>query len=516
MIGLQQMLKVLSLLLCLVITGCLTDRSPPRKEVRLYFQSEPLFLDPRKGGERRSALVLRQLFEGLTRVGKNGLPELALAESVSQSGLEYRFTLRPARWSNGQGVSAEDFARAWKTILDPEFGSLYSFVFFFIKNAKKAYLKECSIDEVGIEAIDAHTLKVTLEHATPYFFEILAHPVFSPVCYTDNPQNVFNGPFVLKEHVMNERIVLEKNPNYWNADSAASDRLIFSIVEDPQTAYNLFEAGELDWYGDPCGYIPMEIADQLKESKKLRSKMVDVNSWMYCRVDNPKLASPKIRQAIASAINRKQICDTLLGNGERPATTICSQFEPNNQHFIDNDPKTALTLFKEGLSDLSIKEYPAITLTFWQDPSWLCLAQALQQQLQTALGIQVKLDGCDRATFFRRITAGQYELMLCYWYNWYDDPYFVLDHLLSTDNAYNGSGWEDSKYQRLMQLALSDSDKREEYFRQMERLVMSHLPIIPLYCQTCKYAKAPTVNGEVFTSVGHVEFKWLENQTQTS
>jgi len=510
MIRLKQIFKLLGLFLCLVITGCLKDRSPPCKEVRLYLQAEPLFLDPRKGGERRSALVLRQLFEGLTRIGKDGLPELALAESVSQSGLEYCFTIRSARWSNGQEVKAEDFARAWKTVLNPEFGSLYSFVFFFIKNAKKAYLKECSLDEVGIEAIDDHTLKVTLEQATPYFLEILAHPVFSPVCQAD-PQNIFNGPFVLKEHAMNERIVLEKNPNYWNTDSATSDRLIFSIVEDPQTAYNLFEAGELDWYGDPCGYIPMEIVDQLKESKKLRSKSVDVNSWMYCRVDNPKLASPKIRKAIASAINREQICDTLLGNGERPSTTICSQFKSGNPHFVDNDPK-AFALFKEGMSDLSMKEPPVITLTFWHDPNWICVAQALQQQLQTALGIQVELEGCDRATFFRRITGGQYELILCYWFNWYDDPYFVLDHLLSTDNAYNGSGWEDPEYQRLMQLALNDPDKREEYFRQMERLVMSHLPIIPLHYQTCKYAKAPNLDGEVFTSVGHVEFKWLEKQ----
>lgn len=515
----------------LLVIASLTSCSKPeesKKGIHLYLQAEPFSLDPRKGGDRRSQVLLRELFEGLTRIGNSGRPELAMAHSVtiSEDKKVYTFHLRPAKWSNGVEVTAHDFVYAWKGALDPSFATPFCYAFFVIKNARKAHMKECSLDSVGIRAIETKTLEVTLEHPTPYFLELTANPLYSPLCKSATkdlanwassvfPSYVTNGPFILKEHSLKSRIILEKNPSYWNKDGARSQLLSFDIIDDPHTAYSMFQKGELDWYGDPCGLIPLETIAELQTS--LIKKKVGGLYWLVTCTEKPHLRSAKIRQALACAINRNELVHFING-GEEPAfsTLPPSLSMLGNPPFKDGDAEEAKKLFYEGCEELGFtrETFPPLTITHWSEPVSKIIAEAIQQQLERALGIKVGLLGLDWATYMKNVPAGEMDIATAPWYSWVEDPMFNLDYLKFKKNGINGTCWQNEEYIHQLNEADMSTDhlERKRHMLLAEQIATQELPLIPLYYLTYKYMKAPGVHGEVISSVGAVELKWLEKE----
>ena len=507
------------------LIGC-TNKPEQKKEIRLYFQAEPFSLDPRIGGDRRSITVLRELFEGLTRIGKDGHVELALARSftLSEDKKTYTFHLRKSKWSNGLDVTAHNFVWAWKSAVDPSFSTPFCYAFFTIKNAKKAHAKECSLDEIGVRAIDDTTLEVTLEHPTPYFLELTANPLYSPLCKSavENrsnwasssfPDYVSNGPFVLKEHVFKSQITLEKNPTYWNSDTAKSACLSFNIIEDPHTAYTLFQKGELDWYGDPCGIMPLEIIAELQDS--LIKKQTGGLYWLVTCTEKPHLSSPKIRRAIASAINRQEIVQFIQG-GETPAFSVlpASTTMLKEQPFKDGDKDAAQKLFIDGCAEIGInpKTYPKLFITHWSEPTSKAIAQIIQQQIQNALGITVELDGADWGTYMRKVPAGDIDIATAPWITWVEDPMFNLNYLKFKKNGINGTCWQNDEYIRELNEAdvSIDPAERSRHMIVAEQIATQELPLIPVYYLMYKYVKQPGVRGEVVSPTGAIELKWLE------
>jgi oligopeptide transport system substrate-binding protein len=510
-----------------IATSC-TKKEEPTKDIHLYFQTEPFSLDPRMGGDRRSQAVIRPLFEGLYRIGKDGSPQPGLAESVSLSKDQtvYTFHLRPSLWSNGLPVTALDFEWAWKSAIDPAFPTPFCYIYFVIKNAKRAHLNECSIDEVGIRALDDKTLEVTLEHPTPYFLELTTAPLYSPLSVsaitqttnwagTEYPAYVSNGPFILKKHAFKSEFILEKNPLYWDKEHVSSQRISFAIIEDPHTAFTLFEKGELDWYGDPCGIIPLDIIHSFGDA--LIKQNVGGLYWIVACTEKPYLASPKIRRAIATALNRKELISFING-GEEPAYSILPTFltmleEPT---FKDCDPQEAKQLFEEGCSELGLtpSTYPTLTLTHWSEPTTKALAEIAQQQLQNALGIKIELRATDWATYMKKVPAGEIDLAMASWTTWIKDPMFNLEYLKFKKNGINGTLWQNAEYIAELNAADSSTDptERRAHMAKAEQIAMNELPLIPLYYLAYKYIKQPAVHGEVISPVGAVELKWIEKE----
>jgi oligopeptide transport system substrate-binding protein len=524
-------MKFFSLLLsitALFFASSCSTQSESKKGIRLYLQAEPFSLDPRKGGDRRSQVVLRELFEGLTRIGKNGCPELAIADAItiSEDKRVYTFHLRHALWSNGLEVTAHDFVWAWRGALDPSFGTAFCYAFFIIKNAKKAHANECPLESVGIRAIHEKTLEVTLEHPTPYFLELTANPLYSPLCMAatkDNagwasstfPSYVTNGPFLLKEHAIKSQIILERNPSYWNTDIARSPIVSFAIIEDPHTAYSLFQNGELDWYGDPCGLIPLETISELQPT--LIKKKIGGLYWLVTCTEKPYLASAKIRRAIACAINRRELVRFING-GEEPALSILPPFMTmlDTPPFGDGDAEEAQKSFREGCEELGYthETFPHLTITHWAEPVSKVIAEAIQQQLEKSLGIKVGLVGLDWGTYMKKIPAGDIDIATAPWYSWVEDPMFNLNYLKFKNNGINGTCWQNEEY--IHQLneadACIDPLERKQHMRQAEQIAMQELPLIPIYYITYKYVKAPQVQGEAISPVGAIELKWLEKK----
>jgi oligopeptide transport system substrate-binding protein len=518
------------LLFCMALftaTACTKKEEPP-KNVHLYFQAEPFSLDPRIGGDRRSQVVLRTLFEGLARPDKDGLPELALAESfsLSEDQTVYTFHLRPSVWTNGLPVTAHDFEWAWKSALNPDFATPFCYIYFAIKNAKAAHLKECSIDEVGVRALDDSTLEVTLEHPTPYFLELTTTPLYSPLCSaavtktanwagTEYPSYVSNGPFILKKHALKSEFLLEKNPLYWDNAHVPSERVSFAIIEDPHTAFTLFEKGELDWYGDPCGIIPLDIIHALGD--RLIKQNAGGLYWLLSCTEKPYLASKKIRQALATAINRQELV-AFINGGEEPARSILPTFltmldEPT---FNDSDPQEAKRLFAQGCAELGLtpETYPTLTLTHWSEPTTRAMAEIVQQHLQNALGIKIELLALDWSTYMKKVPGGEIDIAMAPWTTWIKDPMFNLEYLKFKKNGINGTCWQNAEYIAELNAADSSTDPKERraHMAKAEQIAMDELPLIPLFYLAYKYIKNPVIHGEVITPVGAVDLKGIEKE----
>jgi len=514
---------------CLFLIGCGQPRDAKIKKVNLYLQNEPNSLDPRKGGDKRALQVLRDLFEGLTRIARDGSIELALAQSidVSDDNLIYTFKLHPSQWSNGERVTAHDFEYAWKQAVNPEFPTMFAYAYYIIKNAKKAQEGKCSLDDVGVKALDDETLELTLEHLTPYLLEYIASPLFAPVCRSVDladpdwsgktyPEFVSNGPFVLKEHMISSQITLEKNPLYWSADKPKSDQLSFAIIEDPQTAYNMFLAGSLDWFGDPFGNMPFEICRNIQNQKKLDKKPITGCSWIFTNTTSPHLASPKIRTAIASAIDREDLTQNLMSGGEQPLYSLLPKsLSLLDKPFLDKDsPKKARELFEQSIQELGYtrETYPTLVLSHCSEPVNSLTAEAIQQQLQTNLGIRVELDAADWNSHLTKISNGEFQLSTCGWFAWFHDSIEFLEVLKNKESKMNGTGWEREEYIRLLDISdgCEDPKERNIYLKEAEAFIMQEMPLIPLINFTCKYSKNPNLNGEAMSQAGNLELKWVE------
>ena len=500
------------------------------KTLRLYLQSEPLSLDPRIGGTRSSQVFIRDLFEGLMRIGISGKPEFAVAKSVdiSADGCTYCFHLQDSFWSTGERVTAFDFEYAWKSVLNPQFPSSYSYAFSLIKGARKAKLGEISLNDVGINAIDENTLQVTLNHPAPYFLELVANPLYSPVCKKVCENNldwsknggtsfVSNGPFTLASWKHQAQFELCKNNFYGDKKQVQIDRIYVAIIDDPQTALNLFEKGELDMAGEPFGTITLDAIPKLAKTNQLNTKQIDALYWLEVNTQNKLLSNLKIRKALALAINRKEITDELLQAGEKPAFSIL----PKNLTlakeplFQDNDLVNAQRLFQEGLQELRFEKefnpFPSapLTITYWADPKEKAIATVIANEWSKAFGIEVYLASCDWATFFKKIGSSDYQIATASWFTWYEDPIYNMEFMKYRSSGLNGTNWENERYIELLDLADHelDPEKRSDFLAQAERLIIDEMPIIPVFSQTYKYLKNPRLQGIYLSPVGMLELK---------
>ena len=459
--------------------------SSTESRVNLYLHTELSSLDPYTSTDRRTQTVLRQLFEGLFRIGKDGQIEPGVAKSVhfSSSTCSYTFSLKQSSWSNGDRVTAHDFVRGWKKAIDPSAANACAHLFFPIKNAQKAQQGLCSIEELGVCALDDQTFSVTLERPCPYFLELLSLPAFSPNPPASHNQYLIgNGPFTLKERKLGSHLLLQKNPLHEQAALIKIDEICFSIIEHPNTAYLLFSEGKLDWYGDPLGIIPLEL---IRSLPNLFNKSVGALYFLSCNTHIPPLDRPQMRAALSDAVHREELCHFLNG-GELPT-----------KHLLAN------TSYAPNTKPAPPRRLPAsLTLSHWAEPASRVIAQLLQKQIYSTLGIRITLREYDWATYLQKLHNKDFELITATRYPIISDPQPQLEYLASS--------WNNTYFSQLLYQANLTPTKRTALLAEAAQLADKELPIIPLYRLAFKYAKAPGLQGEVISPTGAVDLRWLE------
>ncbi len=520
-------------LLVIVAVGFASCQPAPQKSskqmqgqiLRINLGEEPQTLDPRKARDLRDQTVMRLLFEGLTRINRAEKPELALAKDVETSAdlKTYTFHLRPSKWSNGEAVTADDFAYAWKKILDPQFPADYAFQLYVLKNAKAAKQGLVSLDEVGIQVVDPLTLKLDLEQPTPYLMELLASPFFFPVNKKLDEANpnwmqkvstfVSNGPFVLSEWKHQDLLKVKKNDVYWDKNAVALNEINFFMVRE-ETEFKMFEKQEIDWAGSPLSILPVDALEELKKSDLLHVKPILGTSFLRTNVERAPFNHAWIRWAFALAIDRKAIVEHVLRGNQIPATGIVPnslnlQKEP---YFQDADAKMARALFEATLNHLGWKKekLPEITLTYVQLERNHLVAQALQQQWFEAFGIRVRLEAIEKKVYLDRLAKQDYQLSTGSWLADFNDPINFLETFKYKKASTNNTLWENPSYVQLLDRSgvLADVEERRQTLSQGEQILIDEMPVIPIFHFTLLYVKKPTLKDVVLTSMGNIDFKW--------
>lgn len=523
------MKKTLYFLVALsLLLGCQKKvRNPDKLQlIRLNCHGEPPSMDTRKAIDTTSISLIGLCFEGLTRHVKNGPPEFAVAESVkiSPDNLIYTFYLREAYWWDGKPVTAHDFESTWKKTLSPDFLAPAANDLYVIKGAQEAKSGKISPDEIGVRAIDDKTLEVELKNPVPYFLDLVSshiymavprHQVLNNPKWADRFDETFvgNGPFKLTKWAHHNQMIFEKNPLYWDKDRVTLNTLEISIIPDETTELNMFEAGELDWAGRPLSTLPTDALYALSKQRRLNTYPISATYFYLFNVRELPFSNLNFRKAFALAINRQEIIDNITQSHQLPATALIppTMWKLNKGYFEDNDLAAARAHFDLGLKEMGITrdELPPITLTYNTMDSHHKIAQAIQQQWQTAFGIRVGLRNKEWKVFLDEVGHKQFQIARMGGVAGFNDPVAFLDQYRYQNSASNYTGWMNPQYTKLLEEAeqTTDQEKRMELLKEAEKIMMEEMPLIPIYFYTMSFIHQPYIRNVQISDLSEANFK---------
>lgn len=496
------------------------------KQIRMNLSSEPATMDPRKGGDPISSHMHFLLFEGLTRLNEDGSITFAQAESVdiSQDGKRYTFHIRDTKWSNGEAVTAYDFEKSWKDILDPQFPAVNAHLLYPVINAEAAKKGLVSLSEVGIIAEDAKTLVVTLHQPTPYFLDVIAFCVFFPVSKAVDESNpdwayeagdhfVCNGPFHLTKWKHNNEIVAKRNPYYWEKEKVLPDSFHFSIIDNESTALQMFHNGEIDVIGSPLSPLPIDALPSLVKEGVLKKKPTAGSTILAFNTTKFPFGNANIRKAFALAINREEIVKNITQLNELVATNVIPPILKSNrvQHFFkDHDVQTARELLDRGLKELDASKEDLKEMPYYYAVSDVNgkVAQAIQQQIFKALGVKIRLEGVEFKVLMDKLTKRDYLLGQTMWWAQYNDPMNIFERFKFKGNAKNYAHWENSEFIRLLDKSgLESGDAREATLEMAEKVFVDDMPVAPIFHYDLCYMVQPYLNDITLSPIGDIYFQ---------
>ena len=359
-------------------------------------------------------------------------------------------------------------------------------LFYPIKNAEKCVRGETSLNNVGIRAINAKTLLVELENPTPYFTSLTAFP-----CFLAAPTgSVFSGPFQIVSQDHSWEILLVKNESYWNKEAISLDEVHISIIPDEGTALQLFERGELDWLGGSLSPLPPDSMEKLKNELSFIPNAAST----FCSFNTQRFPfdNLNLRRAFSLAINRSEIA-SLTQTAEPASSFLPPPFGTFSAELTD--PSLARQYLQLALQELQTSRLD-LTLHYRTGQLEKRIAQTLQRQWKSVLGIHVRLEQSDPKTHMANLQSRQYELSLTSWIAQFDDPVSILDRFKDPNNLKNYPGWESSRYTQLLNEA-AHSKKRNELLAEAERLFASEVPLAPIY-----HWRSPVLVGDRIESIG--------------
>lgn len=470
--------------------------------------AEPEYLDPGLASGNVEFNLVLALFEGLIELDPKDLhPIPAVAErwTISPDGKVYTFTLRKnALWTDGHPVTAHDFLYSWERALNPKTASKYAFALYHIKNGE-AYNKGKVSDpkQLGLKVIDDFTFEVILENPTPFFLNLMGYATFRPVPkwvaekFGNNwtlPENIVtNGPFKLATWIPQKEIGVLKNPNYWDQANVKLAGIRFYPVDDKETALKMYASGQLD--------IDWELPATKKQALMAHPDFIGapfLATYFYkINVTKDVLKNPKMRQALAMAIDRKTLCDEYLKKTEMASSSLVPEgikgYTPAPG--FDFNPEEAKRLLAEaGFSNPSL--IPPITIHYNTDDLHKMVAQVVQQMWKKYLGIQVNLLNEEWKSYLKTQNTLNYEVSRAGWIGDYADPNTFLD-MFTTNSTINQTGWSQAKYDALIAQASKTMDPKERFktLREAEALILKEAPVIPIYTYKKMMLVKPYVKG---------------------
>lgn len=484
--------------------------------------AEPQSVDPHRTEGVPGSNIGRDLFEGLISEAPDGTVIGGAAESwqVSDDGRTYTFALRrDARWSNGDPVTAEDFVYSLRRSLDPATLSRYTFILNPIVNAEAAAAGRLPTTDIGVRAVDTHTLEIELVNSTPYFLGLLTHSASYPVhppsieAHGDQyarPGNlVSNGAYQLDEWVVQSHVKLVRNPWYWDNDETTIDEVWYYPTEDQTAELSRYRAGELDLTNSipkrQLRWIRENLPDELVVAPYLGAYYYGFNM-----TQPPFEGSPELRRALTLAVDREIITGQITAAGEVPSygwvppvQSYTGQQMPEAAWTQEQRIEEARRLYAlAGYSD----ENPLRTQIIYNtQEDHRRIAVAIASMWKEALGVEVEILNQEWKVFLdTRRQRIETEVYRGGWIGDYNDAYTFAE-LFESNSALNDSGYSNPQYDQLLRDATEEGDtvRRAELLQQSERILLEDLPILPLYFYVSSRMVRPWVGGYTSNIMDH-------------
>lgn len=474
------------------------------------------------------------VFESFYRLGKNGQPTAGLAKkaTVSADGLTWTFTLRDAKWSNGDQITAQDFVYSWRRSLTPKTASPYAYLFSGVKNADAISKGKLPVEQLGIKALDNKTVEISLEKPIAYFKVLMAYPLFGPQNQkvvekygkkyaTNSKYMVYSGPFVIKDWTgTSDKWSFQKNPNYWDKKQVKLDKISYKVVSNPNTGYELYQQDKLDM--TPLSSQQVKNYKNSSEFKQYPYSYVAFLAYNFNATNaaNKKaLNNQNIRRALSLALDRKVLTKKVFGDGSQvPTGFVANDLAKNPQTGVDFSKEQAVTktvtydanlakkYWRKGLAETGLKELTFNILASSDTPTNDALTQYLQSQYTKVLpGLKVKVQNIPGKSALERARKGEFDIYVSGWGGDFNDPITFLQIPL-TGTSYNYGNYSNSEYDRLIAKATNE-DANDKLARWNDlvaaaKLFNSQQGVSPLYQQTTAYLQKKRVKGIIHNTAG--------------
>ncbi|MCT7374441.1 peptide ABC transporter substrate-binding protein [Chelativorans salis] len=477
---------------------------------------DPETLDQHKTSTVVEAHLLRDLYEGLVVYDNkaNVIPGVAESWDVSDDGLTYTFKLREdANWSNGEPVTAEDFIFSLQRIMTPETAAKYANILYPIKNAEKINKGEAEPETLGARAVDDKTLEITLEQQTPYFIELLTHQTGLPVNKaaveehgTDfvKPENIVtNGAYTLVSFTPGDKIVMEKNAEFHDAENVSIDRIEWLPIEDRASCVRRFEAGEVH----SCSDLPTEQLASLKERLGEQVRIAPYLGTYYFAFNTEKepLDDVRVRQALSMVVDREFLADEIWAGAMLPAYSLVPPGIGNYEgggatvDWADMSPLDREDRAIELMKEAGVGPDNPITLeiSYNSSENHKNTSTAIADMWKP-LGVNVTYRVQDLSAHYAMLRdTSDYQVARAGWIGDFSDPQNFLFLVESDNTGFNYAKYKNPEYDALMEQAAAEGDleKRAEILRQAEAMFLEDQPFMPLLFYSSLSLVSPKLEG---------------------
>ena len=522
------------------------------KQLVVQVGTNPETLDPALNSAVDGANTILHLFEGLLIVDKDGQLAPGQAESweTSEDGLTWTFHLRDGlKWSDGSDLTAKDFEYSWKRIAAAETAAPYAeTVLSPIKGFEEAAGTPAETDEEGnvtkeaipgnldalaIKAVDDKTLEVQLSAPCTFFGSLAAFATMMPVqqatiekngdAWATSPETyISNGPFKMSEWEQGSHITVVKNPDYWDADSIKLDSIKFMLIEDANAAYSAYQNGEVSFIKD----VPTEEIPSLEGNEEFHVDPIIGTYYLNLNCNMDVFKDAKVRKALSLAIDRKYVAETIMQGTYTAAGNFMGPGwkDTDGSEFLDNSnggkPYINVDNFEADLAEAKklMEEagypggqgFPEITYSTNDTGYHKAVAEYLQQAWGE-LGINVKVDIVEWASFTPMRRNGEYETARNGWVGDYDDPSNMLD-LLYSSNGNNDGKYNNPKYDEQMDIARSTTDlkKRSDALHKAEDILMEDAGCVPVAYYNDFWLQSSKIDGMWHSPYGYWYFMYAD------
>ncbi|WP_158781557.1 ABC transporter substrate-binding protein [Pantoea sp. BAV 3049] len=495
------------------------------QEIVRHIKDEPASLDPAKAVGLPEIQVIRDLFEGLTNQDAKGniVPGVATQWQTTDN-KTWIFTLRKdARWSNGEPVTANDFVYSWRRLVDPKVGSTFAWFAELagIQNAAAITKGEMTPDKLGVTALDDNRLKVTLDKPVPFFVSLTAnfslYPVPEKIIEKDGkewtqPGNlVGNGAYKLQERVVNEKLVLVRNDQYWDNAHSVLTKVTFVPINEESSATKRYRADDIDitesFPKNMYGLLKKQIPEEVYTPDQLGTYYYAFNTT------KGPTADVRVRKALSWSIDRKIIAEKVLGTGEKPAwhftPDVTAGFK-SKPDFIQQHDQAELNAQAKAL--LTAAGYGPthpldLTLLYNSSENNQKIAIAVASMWKKNLGVTVKLQNQEWKTYIDSRNTGNFDVIRASWVGDYNEPSTFLSLLTSTHSG-NIAKFKSADYDAIIEQASreTNSEKRNDDYNRAEQIIADQVPIAPLYQYTNGRLIKPWVKGYPITNPEDVAY----------